>query len=232
MKIFVTGPAGSGKSTFVKNFSEFLEQKGYDVLCVNLDPATDPVFKTSANIRDFLKTEEVMKSYDLGINGALLKSIELAEKIIEKFNLSADFVIYDTPGQMELFIYSESGRRIVKFLSDSFTCSLFLIDSNLAKDPEGFMAAIFQNLVVSLRLSLPTLTVFTKSDLINFEFSKVMEEIESCQGLLAEILERLNIVGYTSIRQRMIKVSNVTKDGFEDLFDALNELFCACGDIS
>ena len=63
MKIFVLGPAGCGKSSFVKAFSEYLREMDLDVKCVNLDPATDPVFDASVDIRSFVKTEEIMKKF-------------------------------------------------------------------------------------------------------------------------------------------------------------------------
>jgi GTPase SAR1 family protein len=96
MNIVVIGPAGSGKSTFVKNFSEYL--KDYDVKVVNLDPASDPIYKADRDVRKFVKTEDVMRKYGLGINGALLKSIDLALEHMDKLLVEGDFVIYDTPG--------------------------------------------------------------------------------------------------------------------------------------
>jgi len=55
MEIFVAGPAGSGKSTFVKSYSELLGEKGYSVCCVNLDPATEPLYDASKDIREYVK---------------------------------------------------------------------------------------------------------------------------------------------------------------------------------
>ena len=114
MNIIVVGPAGSGKSTFVKNFSKYL--KDYDVKVVNLDPASDPIYKADRDIREFVRTEEVMKKFGLGINGALLKSIELSLEHIDDLILDGDYVIYDTPGQMELFLYSKHGLAMAEKL--------------------------------------------------------------------------------------------------------------------
>ncbi len=38
MNIFVLGPAGSGKSLFVKNFSTYPTREGHKAKIVNLDP--------------------------------------------------------------------------------------------------------------------------------------------------------------------------------------------------
>lgn len=232
MQIFVTGPAGSGKSTFVKEFSNFLSEKGYEVACINLDPATEPIFKAAVDIRWFVKTEDVMKKYSLGINGALIKSMQIVEEFTDRLRANAEFVIYDTPGQMELFIYSESGRNLVKKLLDKFTVSLFLIDSTSALEPESFIAAIMQNVIVSLRLSIPSITVFTKCDLVKLNVKEVKENIKRSKGVLAELLERVEFfIEYTTVPYKIIMVSNKW-DGFEDVLGTIKEIFCACGDLS
>ena len=86
MNVIVVGPAGSGKSTFVKSFSEFLKDD-YDVKTVNLDPASDPIYDAHADVREFVRTEEVMRDFNLGINGALIKSMDLALQHIDKLLL-------------------------------------------------------------------------------------------------------------------------------------------------
>ncbi len=233
MKLFVIGPAGSGKSTFVAEYSEYLKDNGYDVKCVNLDPATEPIYKADRDIREFVKTEEVMKKYKLGINGALIKSIDISVDYVDELKCNADYVLYDTPGQMELFIYSKSGREIVSKLSDRFSAALFLMDSTVVCDSESFVSAVMQNVIVSLRLSLPTLTVFTKSDLSEVDVDELRNELSEREGLLAELMEKtLFFIEYTTIPYRVIKVSSIKRTGFNDVFTAINELFCACGDIS
>ncbi len=233
MRVFVIGPAGSGKSTFVGEFSSYLREKGFDVRCVNLDPATEPTYPADADIRQFVRTEEVMRQFRLGINGALIKSIEMVADYAEELKCDGDFVLYDTPGQMELFIYSEAGRRLVEKMSSGFTSALFLMDLTIISDAESFLSAVLQNVVVSLRLSLPTLTVFTKADAADVDIKALTEGISKHSGVLAELLERVVFfIEYTTIPYRPIKVSNLTWSGFEDVFAAINELFCACGDIS
>ncbi|MEM4565866.1 MAG: ATP/GTP-binding protein [Archaeoglobaceae archaeon] len=233
MKVFVVGTAGSGKSTLVKEFGAFLRSKDYDVMLVNLDPASDPIYHADLDIRKFVKTEEVMARYKLGINGALLKSTELMLNFVDDFRVSADFVLYDTPGQMELFVYSESGIEFVHRISDRFTAGIFMLDSTMVKTPENFISAILQNVVVSLRLSIPTIAVFSKNDLFEIDIEKVIKELKLKSGVLAELMEKLvPVLDYSTVKHRPIKISSLKKTGFEDLLSALRELFCACGDLS
>ncbi len=231
MNVIVVGPAGSGKSTFIKNFSNYL--KDYDVKVVNLDPASDPIYRVDRDIREFVKTEDVMREYRLGINGALLKSMELSLRYIDKIVVEGDFVIYDTPGQMELFLYSKHGLKIAEEISKGFSVCLFIIDAEIASTPENFASVVAQNAVISLRLSMPTLTVLNKCDVVDFDLEKVEEGLKGVGGVLGEIVEKLaSLIEYTTLKFRVVKVSALKCLGFEEVFSAINEVFCSCGDIS
>lgn len=233
MDLFILGPAGSGKSSFVKAFSTYLQTKTYTTSPVNLDPATPPIYPATKNIRTYVKTEEIMKTFQLGINSALIKSIELSQHHIPHLKTQADYILYDTPGQMELFIYSPHGRNIVNLLRTENTAGIFLIDLSSISDAESFLSAVLQNVIVTLRLSIPTLTVFTKSDLASINITHLKNEIMQKPGVLAELLENvIDFIEYTTIPQRPLMISNITKEGFDEVFSAINELFCSCGDLS
>ena len=134
---------------------------------------------------------------------------------------------------MEIFIYSRAGRELVKLLSDQTSLGLFLIDSSLVDDPESFLSAIMQNVVVSLRLSIPTATVLTKSDVKDIDVDQIVKKISEESSSLAELLEKtVDFLEYTTLSQRVVKISNVSKTGFSDVYSLLNEMFCTCGDIS
>ena len=232
MNIVVIGPAGSGKSTFVKNFSEYL--KDYDVKVVNLDPASDPIYKADRDVRKFVKTEDVMRKYGLGINGALLKSIDLALEHMDKLIVEGDYVIYDTPGQMELFLYSKSGLSMAEKIANSnWSVCLFVVDSEVASTPENFASIVAQNAVISLRLSMPTVTVFNKCDVINIDLNEVLGKLKEVKGVMGEIVEKLMaLIDYTTLRFRIVKISALKRENFDEVFSVINEIFCSCGDIS
>lgn len=236
MNLIVMGPAGGGKSTFVKAYVDYLHQKDYSAKAVNLDPASEPIYSSSADIRDHVKTEEIMKNYNLGVNGALLKSMELAVENVGEVILDGEFVLYDTPGQMELFLYSEAGNRVIKDIaSNPFTLGLFIVDCETAANSENFISILAQNTVVSLRTALSTLTIFNKIDLhdIELDMELIKEDISKKGGVLAELLEGLLVfVEQTTATYRPLKVSSTLSQGFEEVFHAVNEVFCSCGDIS
>jgi hypothetical protein len=84
------GMAGSGKTTFVQVSSNnslivmiqrmiaYLKEIGKNTYNLNLDPAVLEVhFPCNIDIRDSVKYKNVMKSYNLGPNGAILTSLNL-----------------------------------------------------------------------------------------------------------------------------------------------------------
>ncbi len=234
MNVLVIGPAGSGKSTFVRSFLEYL--KDYDVKAVNLDPASDPIYEANADVREFVRTEDVMRRFGLGINGALIKSVEMALDHIDELIVEGDYVLYDTPGQMELFLYLKEGIEMARRIAEKdWTVALFIVDSEVASTPENYVSILAQNAVISLRTGVPTVTVFNKTDVIDFDLtpSKVRDMLSKEEGVLAELLERLvDFLEFTTARFRSIKISALKGEGFDDVLSAINEIFCSCGDLS
>jgi len=134
---------------------------------------------------------------------------------------------------MEIFVYSQSGVKIVEKLSDQTTLGLFLIDSALIADAENFLSAIMQNAIVSLRLSIPTATIITKSDIVDVDIERIRKEISRKDTVLAELLEKTtHFIEYTTLSQRIVKISSLKKSGFSDVYSLIKEMFCTCGDVS
>jgi len=235
MNVIVMGPAGSGKSLFTKNFGEFLRQSGYSVCTVNLDPASPPLYNPCRDIRNFIKAEEIMERFELGINGALLKSMELSVKkigeIIPKDD-DLDFALYDTPGQLELFLYTDFGQRFVEAIQ-SPALSLFLIDSTKIKTPAQYSAIIVQASTVTLMLGLNAVIAFNKSDVSLLKNPSHYILGLKGEGVLGEYYEGLmRFIELTNLTQRIVNISAKTWKGFDELFSLLNEVFCVCGDLS
>ncbi|WP_346297708.1 ATP/GTP-binding protein [Geoglobus acetivorans] len=233
LNVIVLGPAGSGKSLLTENFLVYLRDRGYSSVAVNLDTASPPRYEAFRDIRDYVKTEEVMDRFQLGINGALLKSMEIAGSYVDRLAVSGyDFVLYDTPGQLELFLFSDFGIELIERL-EGFTAGLFIVDSSRIKDAARFSAMVSQSATISLMLEIPSLTVFNKVDLhVPQSIEKYRSDLEN-EGVLGEFFEcLLRFIEVTSMVYRPVLISARNGYGFDDLFSALNELFCACGDLS
>ena len=117
--VFVVGTAGSGKTTLVQAFAEWLERNQYDVAIVNLDPAVDYVpYIPDIDVRDIISARKIAKKYKLGPNASILAAIDMlvfnADKIKESITaLGATYILIDTPGQMELFAFRSSGSFLI-----------------------------------------------------------------------------------------------------------------------
>ncbi len=245
MLVFIIGTAGSGKTTLAKNFSKYLKEKEEAIL-INLDPGND--LKADINIRDYVKAEDVMKKYNLGPNSALIKSIEIMyEKIDKILNKIPDsyWKIIDTPGQLELFLYKDIGRRIVKKFKeiDNEVALIFLVDINDVLKPENLVSVLAWQVIISLKLEENSCVVINKKDLlsekeieelkIKLRLKKPLEELKNKDALSKMIAEGFSeFYEYSTIWKRPIFISALKNEGFDELESIILELFCTCGDIS
>lgn len=174
--------------------------------CLNLDPATKLVpFGASIDIRDTVDYKEVMKQHNLGPNGAIMTSLNLfATKfdqvisILEKRSFPSetenkcnlDYILVDTPGQIEAFTWSASGSIMSEGLASSFpTVLAFVIDTpRCAASANTFMSNMLYACSMLYRTRLPLVIVFNKIDVVPHTFAmEWMEDYESFQDALDEM---------------------------------------------
>jgi len=126
IKILITGPPGSGKSTFVSRLIDDLISRGYTVGGILTPEIRERRRRIGFKIIDLLKKREgVMASvfisspYKVGRYSVDISAIEeVGVPALQDAILQADFVVIDEIGKMELF-----SRRFVKSLSDCFSSS-------------------------------------------------------------------------------------------------------------
>ena len=76
--LYFTGTAGSGKSSLVHAYQEWLDNIGLESIIVNLDPGADYLpYNADVDIRDWVNLSEVMEDYSLGPNGAQIAAADL-----------------------------------------------------------------------------------------------------------------------------------------------------------
>ena len=144
--IYFIGTAGSGKSTLTNSFKLWLEMKSLDSITVNLDPGVENLpYLPDVDIRDWISLNEVMKNYGLGPNGAQIACADMialnAEDIKNSINsFQSDYILIDTPGQLELFVFRESGKYIIDYIDKEHSIIAYLIDFSLAKNPSSFVS--------------------------------------------------------------------------------------------
>ncbi|KAK6588888.1 hypothetical protein RS030_2256 [Cryptosporidium xiaoi] len=173
--IVVIGMAGSGKTSFVSALYHHLSKNQKKVYTINLDPAVlSCPYPVNINIKNTFNYKKIMKEYGLGPNGAIMTSLSLfSVKFDQVLNIlesktDLEYVIIDTPGQIEVFNWSASGSIILEGLSLSFpTVVTYIVDTVRSQKPVTFMSNMLYSCSVMYRCKLPFILVFNKIDVVD-----------------------------------------------------------------
>jgi len=139
---FLIGTAGSGKSLLTASFTNWLKTQKQNVITVNLDPGVFTLpYTPDIDVRDSISVEGIMEKYRLGPDGALVMAADLIAEESERLGTEIesyrpDFVVVDTPGQMEIFAFRASGPYIAKELTREPKALVYLFDSVFSSDPQ------------------------------------------------------------------------------------------------
>lgn len=248
--LYVIGTAGSGKSTLSHIFKEWTEVEGIDAILVNLDPGADNLsYIPDVDIRDWISIKEVMDVHKLGPNGAQIACADMLALNTDDVRASissfkTDYVIVDTPGQLELFVFRESGRYIIETLHPQRSAIAYLIDHILAKDPSAFVSHLLLSLSTHVRMGIPQVNLLSKADLLTteecdtvMEWSKNAEYLQHAlfqqhQSLYTQISEQLlQLLSDFSIQSSLIPVSQKDFLGIEDVYSMMQQTFQGGEDI-
>ena len=159
---------------------EYLTSLGRAAYVINLDPANDRLcYDCKLNIFDLINIEDVMINCRLGPNGGLIYCMEFLEANIDWLleNLkslckkSADnnaYLLFDFPGQVELYTHHNSVKNIIQKLvtCDYRLCCVNLVDSYYASDSAKFISVLLVSLSTMLQIELPHVNILSKMDLI------------------------------------------------------------------
>ena len=193
----VMGPAGSGKTTYCSIIKENFEVKNRSCHVVNLDPAAEDELKysPSIDIRELIKSRDVAEELTLGPNGALIACMEyLVDDGLDWFEdqllafSDDDYVVFDLPGQIELYSHIPVVKKILKFLGklDFRLCGVYCIDCMFITDASKFIAGSLSALSAMINLEIAHVNVLTKCDLLKNEQGREFLDME-----MSEIKERL-----------------------------------------
>ncbi|KAL9280242.1 GPN-loop GTPase QQT1 [Arabidopsis thaliana] len=144
-------------------------------------------YECAVNIEELIKLEDVMSEHSLGPNGGLVYCMEYLEKNIDwlesklKPLLKDHYILFDFPGQVELFFIHDSTKNVLTklikslnlrestYLMNFFVLQLTavqLIDSHLCCDPGNYVSSLLLSLSTMLHMELPHVNVLSKIDLI------------------------------------------------------------------
>jgi GTPase SAR1 family protein len=170
--IFVIGPAGVGKSTFCKSLQEYYSTLKRNISLFNLDPASqhgDYHF----SIQEKWDLHSIMDKYNLGPNGAMMKSLQLCSNDVNWINdhiagFNNESILVDCPGQIELYVHDDSIQNIMNIFKQNHysIISLYLIDSTFIIDDVKFKCSMLNALSAMFMFSTPHINILTKMDLV------------------------------------------------------------------
>jgi len=249
LTLYLTGTAGAGKSSLTRGFDTWLRTRGLDAIKVNLDPgATNLAYAPDVDVRDWVSLEDVMAEHGLGPNGAQIVAADMMALNLKELKeaidgYKADYVLIDTPGQVELFVFRQAGKVIVENLNPGRSMVAFLLDPALSRTPSSFVSQLLLTNTVHYRLHLPMIGVLSKKDLLTPEDEETIrawasdadalyealsnegrgdEEGGTVQSLPTELLRALGDIGGF---HRLIATSSDTLDGMDDLYVSLQQAF-------
>jgi GPN-loop GTPase len=235
--IYLVGTAGAGKSTLVAAYDRWAKQHGISTVLVNLDPGAEKLpYTPDVDIRDWVKISEIMEENGLGPNGAQIAAADMIALNLDEVkneidSFRADQVLVDTPGQLELFVFRQSGKHIVSSLNPDRSVVAYLLDPFLARTASGFTSQLLLGATTSFRFQEPMVFLLSKSDRIDPESvetirawaadpmaleNDVMAESPTMAREFATQVSRL--LESMDVGRTLVAVSGVAGDGLDTLY--------------
>ncbi|CEQ42151.1 SPOSA6832_03938 [Sporobolomyces salmonicolor] len=256
-------------ATFMQRVNSYLHSRSQPPYVLNLDPAVMHLpFDANIDIRDTVDYQEVMKQcvspplttvhqadeedeprYNLGPNGGIMTALNLFTtkfdqvlSHVENRANSVDYILLDTPGQIEIFTWSASGSIITDALASALpTVVVYIIDTPRTTAPATFMSNMLYACSILYKTRLPFLLVFNKTDVQSHQFAlDWMRDFEAFQEALMErrrthgdedgpgymdsLMNSMSLVLDEFYKHlRAVGVSAMTGEGMDELFDAVQE---------
>mmetsp|Transcript_74388 Transcript_74388/g.166887 ORF Transcript_74388/g.166887 Transcript_74388/m.166887 type:complete len:253 (-) Transcript_74388:129-887(-) len=181
-----------------------------------------------------------MKHFGLGPNGGIMTSLNLfATKfdqvlaLLDKRAPDLDYVLVDTPGQIEVFNWSASGQIVCDALAVSYpTVVCYVVDTARCAKPVTFMSNMLYACSILYKTKLPFIVAFNKIDVMPHsflqewmqDFDKVGEALSRETSYVASLARSMSLAMeefYSNLRS--VGVSAVTGQGCADFEKAITE---------
>ncbi|KAI0387530.1 GPN-loop GTPase [Hypomontagnella monticulosa] len=182
--VMVMGPAGAGKSTFCASLITHLQLNRRSCFYVNLDPAAETFEHTpDLDIKDLISLEDVMEEMQLGPNGGLIYCFEFLMENLDFLTESLDslteeyLIIFDMPGQIELYTHVPILPALVRFLTRSGSldirlCAAYLLEATFVVDRAKFFSGTLSAMSAMIMLEIPHINILSKMDLVKDQVKK------------------------------------------------------------
>ncbi|CAL5353334.1 hypothetical protein CsSME_00041373 [Camellia sinensis var. sinensis] len=143
---------------------------------VNLDPAAESFdYPVTMDIRELISLDDVMGELGLGPNSGLIYCMEHLEENLDDWlteeldnYLDDDYLVFDCPGQMELFSHIPVLKNFVEHLKrkNFNVCVEYLLDSQFVTDVTKFISGCMASLSAMVQIEVPHVNILSKMDLV------------------------------------------------------------------
>lgn len=174
----IIGPPGSGKTTYISAMKNFYNTFNRPILLINLDPANDckSVDIFDIDIRNLISHKDVASTFHLGPNSSFIYCFNFLSENFDWLksrinNSNKNYILIDTPGQIEIFTSCPSFKTIINKLTNlnemniHLTC-VNLIESLNISDMSRYLFSVFSVLNAMINLELPQINLISKADLL------------------------------------------------------------------
>jgi len=97
--------------------------------------------------------------------------------LVEARAADLDYVLVDTPGQIEIFTWSASGAIVVEAFASCFpTVVTYVVDTPRSVNPVTFMSNMLYACGILYKTRLPLLLAFNKVDVAKHQFALEVNE--------------------------------------------------------
>ena len=149
-----------------------------------------------------------------------------------------EYILVDTPGQIEAFTWSASGSIVSEALASAFpTVLCFVVDTvRCASSPNTFMSNMLYACSMLYRTRLPLVVCFNKTDVVSHEFCmEWMRDYEAFQTALDDVSDSSGFYGsltrslsltldeFYSNFANACGVSAVTGDGIDEFWTTVRK---------
>jgi GPN-loop GTPase len=245
--LYFIGTAGCGKSTMTAAVGQWMINNGMSIQTLNLDPGADVLpYEPDIDVRDWITLGDVMEEYGLGPNGAQIVAADMLalykSRIIEEIEeKDFQYLLIDTPGQLELFSFREASKEVVHGLIEGESFLVYIIDPFNARTPSGYMSQIMLSNLTKLRFHTPAVDVISKYDMVDPEIRKNLDRWQDYpENLLDDLMQESAMaskmgselsVGMFKAMENMglftrhIDVSSANGDGLPDLVQKVQLMY-------
>lgn len=92
--------------------------------------------------------------------------------VVESRADQLDYVLVDTPGQIEIFTWSASGAIITEAFASTFpTVIAYVVDTPRSSNPTTFMSNMLYACSILYKTRLPLVLAFNKTDIAQHQFA-------------------------------------------------------------